>query len=246
HKPRVVLADEPTAEIDAEGADQVVEALRAAREELGSVVVMATHDLLAASRADVTFRLIDGRVTGPAGRARLDSSGRITLPEAAGSLLGSADTELDVEMEGEEVRIRRVQDAIEPKGWGGRARTAIRSEATPAVKSGYAVASEPADAAVSGIEAPLLAAEELHRAYGRGGTHTVALRGVSLQLARRELVVVIGPSGSGKSTLLGLLGGFESPDRGRVVWRGRSLAELSATEVARLRSSEFGVVFQSL
>ncbi len=245
HKPSVVLADEPTAEIDAEGADQVVEALRAACEELGSTVVMATHDLLAASGADITFRLIDGRVRGHAGRARLDSSGRITLPPAAASLLGSTDTELDVEVEGEEVRIRRLQDAIEPKGWARRARTAIRPEATP-VEGGYAVTDGPADAAANGVEAPLLAAEELYRAYGRGGTRTVALEGVSLQLARGELVVVIGPSGSGKSTLLGLVGGFESPDRGRVLWRGRPLAELSATEVARLRSSEFGVVFQSL
>jgi putative ABC transport system ATP-binding protein len=210
---------------------------------------MATHDLLAASRADVTFRLIDGRVRGPAGRASLDSSGRLTLPAAAASLLGAADTELDVELEGEEVRIRRLQDGVEhePRGWGGRAaKTAIRSGATPAMASGYAVAGGPADAVASGTEAPLLAAEELYRAYGRGGTRTVALQGVSLRLARGELVVVIGPSGSGKSTLLGLVGGFESPDRGRVVWRGRSLTELSATEVARLRSSEFGVVFQSL
>jgi ABC-type lipoprotein export system ATPase subunit len=246
HKPPVVLADEPTAEIDAEGADQVIEALRAACEELGSTVVMATHDLLAASKADVTFRLIDGRVRGPAGRARLDSSGRITLPEAAASLLGSTDTELDVELEGEEVRIRRLHDEIEPKGWGGRARIATRSAATPAVKGEYAVADPRADAAANGIDTPLLAAEELYRAYSRGGTRTVALRGVSLRLARGELVVVIGPSGSGKSTLLGLVGGFETPDRGRVVWRGRALAELSATEVARSRSSEFGVVFQSL
>jgi ABC-type lipoprotein export system ATPase subunit len=249
HKPPIVLADEPTAEIDAESADQLLEALRAACAELGSAVVMATHDLLAASRADVTFRLIDGRVRGPAGRARLDSSGRLTLPAAAASLLGAADTELDVELEGEEVRIRRLQDGVEhePRGWGGRAaRTAIRSGATPAMASGYAVAGGPADAAASGTEAPLLAAEELYRGYGRGETRTVALQGVSLRLARGELVVVIGPSGSGKSTLLGLVGGFESPDRGRVIWRGRSLAELSATEVARLRSSEFGVVFQSL
>jgi ABC-type lipoprotein export system ATPase subunit len=246
HKPPVVLADEPTAEIDAEGADQVVRALRAACEELGSTVVMATHDLVAASKADVTFRLIDGRVRGPAGRALLDSSGRITLPEVAAALLGSTDTELDVELDGEEVRIRRRQDAIEPKGWGERARTVFRSAATPAGKSGNAVAGGPPDAAANDIDAPLLAAEELYRAYGRGGTRTVALRGVSLQLAQGELVVVLGPSGSGKSTLLGLVGGFESPDRGRVVWRGRSLAGLSATEVARLRSSQFGVVFQSL
>ena len=70
HKPAVVLADEPTAEIDAEGADQVVQALRAACTEFGSTVFMATHDLIAASKTDTTFRLIDGRVRGPAGKSR--------------------------------------------------------------------------------------------------------------------------------------------------------------------------------
>jgi putative ABC transport system ATP-binding protein len=58
--------------------------------------------------------------------------------------------------------------------------------------------------------------------------------------------VLMGPSGSGKSTLLGLIGGFEPPDIGTVRWHGRSLADLTATEKARLRASEFGVVFQSL
>ena len=91
----------------------------------------------------------------------------------------------------------------------------------------------------------MLSAEELHRTYSHGGTSTIALRDVSLQLAPGELVVVIGPSGSGKSTLLGIVGGLEPPDSGGV-WHGRSLADLSATELARRRASEFGVVFQSL
>src|SRR5712692_646293 len=83
HEPAVVLADEPTAEIDAEGAEQVVQALRAACTEFGSTVFMATHDLIAASKTDTTFRLIDGRVRGPAGRASLDASGRIKIGRAS-------------------------------------------------------------------------------------------------------------------------------------------------------------------
>src|SRR5262249_23918012 len=95
HEPAVVLADEPTAEIDAQGADQVVKALRAACAELGATVVMATHDLVAAAKTDLTFRLIDGRGRGPAGRASIDSSGRITLPGAVASLLGPTASELE-------------------------------------------------------------------------------------------------------------------------------------------------------
>jgi ABC-type lipoprotein export system ATPase subunit len=247
HAPPVILADEPTAEIDAEGADQVVGALRAACTELGSTVLMATHDLVAASKTDVTFRLIDGRMRGPAGRASLDSSGRIKLPEAAASVLGTTSSELEVELEGDEVRIRHRQDVFEyqPGGLTGGAWPAIRSRAPAAVTSEHAIVGVSASAA-GRVEAPLLSAEELKRTYGRGGASTDALRGVSLQLAPGELVVVMGPSGSGKSTLLGIAGGFEPPDSGRVMWRGRSLADMSATELARRRASEFGLVFQSL
>jgi putative ABC transport system ATP-binding protein len=248
HEPVVVLADEPTAEIDAEGGGQVVEALRAVCTELGSTVVMATHDLVAAAKADLTFRLIDGRVRGPAGRARLDSSGRITLPQAAASLLGQAASELEVELEGDEVRIRRSQEVrdYQPGGSAERAATAVRSPAPAPVASETANAPAPASIAAGRAEAPLLSAEELHRTYGHGATSTAALQDVSLQLAPGELVVVIGASGSGKSTLLGIIGGFEPPDSGSVSWRGRALADLSAAEVARRRASEFGVVFQSL
>jgi ABC-type lipoprotein export system ATPase subunit len=257
HKPAVVLADEPTAEIDAEGADQVVQALRAACTEFGSTVFMATHDLIAASKTDTTFRLIDGRVRGPAGRVSLDASGRITLPQAAASLLGSAASEVEVELEGDEVRIRRSQEAVayRPAGSGGRVARAVRSRAPAAMTSDdtMAAAGVTGSASVTApptpggrAEASLLSATQVHRRYGQGGTSTVALQDASFHLAAGELVVVMGPSGSGKSTLLGVLGGFEAPDSGSVMWRGQSLADLPATEVARRRASEFGVVFQSL
>src|SRR5262249_42747633 len=89
HEPAVLLADEPTAEIDAEGADQVVKALRAACAELGATVVMATHDLAAAAKTDLTFRLIDGRVRGPAGRARIGPLGRSRPPGRRGVVAGA-------------------------------------------------------------------------------------------------------------------------------------------------------------
>src|SRR5439155_16360068 len=104
--PSVVLADEPTAEIDSEGADRVLRALRDACRETGASSVMATHDLLAAERADVIYRLIDGRLRTPARAARVDAAGRLTLPDEAARVVGLADVE--VEIEADEIRIRRL------------------------------------------------------------------------------------------------------------------------------------------
>jgi ATP-binding cassette, subfamily B, bacterial MsbA len=58
------------------------------------------------------------------------------------------------------------------------------------------------------------------------GTNTPALRGVSAELARGELIALVGPSGSGKSTLVNLLFGLYVPDSGRILIDGESLDEL--------------------
>ncbi|MEA2557183.1 MAG: hypothetical protein QOG88_721, partial [Actinomycetota bacterium] len=85
NRPAVVLADEPTAEIDSGGAEAVVRLLREAC-ETGATVVMATHDLVAAASADVTYRLIDGRLRAPASTTWVDAAGRLTLPGQAAEL----------------------------------------------------------------------------------------------------------------------------------------------------------------
>ena len=72
-----------------------------------------------------------------------------------------------------------------------------------------------------------------------------ALRGVDLQVAPGEFVAIMGPSGCGKSTLLHLLGGLDRATGGEVQVRGRRLTGATESELARLRRSEIGFVFQS-
>ena len=69
HRPPVVLADEPTGNLDVEAARQVLQLLRRLAEEAGSTVVMATHSEEAAAVADRVLALRDGRVVEPARRA---------------------------------------------------------------------------------------------------------------------------------------------------------------------------------
>ncbi|MGV4987308.1 ABC transporter ATP-binding protein [Streptomyces sp. NRAIS4] len=87
--------------------------------------------------------------------------------------------------------------------------------------------------------------EDVHKSYGRGAAAVHALRGVSLEVRRGELVALKGRSGSGKTTLLNIVGGLDTPDRGRVEVDGRELGELGEGELLRLRRDRIGFVFQS-
>jgi putative ABC transport system ATP-binding protein len=69
---------------------------------------------------------------------------------------------------------------------------------------------------------PLVAVRDVHKTYRRGSEDVHALRGVSFDIGRGEVIVLIGPSGSGKTTLLNVLCGWERPDQGEVSWAGRS------------------------
>lgn len=93
--------------------------------------------------------------------------------------------------------------------------------------------------------AAALDASSLYRFYHAGEEETLALQGVSLTVARGELVAVVGPSGSGKSTLLACLAGLDEPDGGCVLIEGERLSRRPEPERAALRARRVGVLFQS-
>jgi putative ABC transport system ATP-binding protein len=98
-----------------------------------------------------------------------------------------------------------------------------------------------------GLEVPVPAAVlELHEVTKTYGSDppVPALRGVSFRIAAGELVAIVGPSGSGKSTLLHLMGTLELPTSGRILLTGVDVASLSDRELAGLRATRIGFVFQ--
>jgi putative ABC transport system ATP-binding protein len=98
-------------------------------------------------------------------------------------------------------------------------------------------------AASAGV--PALVAHDLYRFFRAGDEETLALRGVSLQVAAGETVAVVGPSGSGKSTLLGCLAGLDEPAGGSVWVGGQRISHRPETERTRLRARRIGVLLQS-
>jgi lipoprotein-releasing system ATP-binding protein len=90
----------------------------------------------------------------------------------------------------------------------------------------------------------ILRVEGAVKSYLLNGEKVQALDGVSFSLDAGDISVILGPSGSGKSTLLTLLGGLSRPTFGKVFYKGKSLYEMSASELAHLRNQVFGFVFQ--
>ena len=71
------------------------------------------------------------------------------------------------------------------------------------------------------------------------------LRSVSLDVPAGQAVAIVGPSGSGKTSLLMVMAGLERPTRGKVQVAGREIGGLSEDDLARLRGTNIGIVFQS-
>lgn len=91
---------------------------------------------------------------------------------------------------------------------------------------------------------PILELKGVSRVHGRGHLRVDALVDANLRVEPGALVAVMGPSGSGKTTLLSLAGGLDKPTSGEVLVDGLSLAQMSVSELARLRRRSVGYVFQ--
>lgn len=91
---------------------------------------------------------------------------------------------------------------------------------------------------------PILRAKGIHKSYGAGHAEVKVLRGSSLEVQAGEFVVIMGASGSGKSTFLHLLGALDTPDRGRVEFRGESVFDWPRRTQGLYRNRDVGFVFQ--
>ncbi|HET8893837.1 MAG TPA: ABC transporter ATP-binding protein [Gaiellaceae bacterium] len=93
------------------------------------------------------------------------------------------------------------------------------------------------------MSVPVLELDAVTKVYGSEPAVT-ALAGVSFAVDSGELVAIVGPSGSGKSTLLHVMGTLEQPSEGRVSITGVAVSDLSDRDVAALRATHIGFVFQ--
>ncbi|HHG74499.1 MAG TPA: ABC transporter ATP-binding protein [Persephonella sp.] len=90
----------------------------------------------------------------------------------------------------------------------------------------------------------MIKTENLRKKYLLEGVYIEALKGITLNIHKGEMVALMGPSGSGKSTLLHILGGIDIPTEGKVFIMEQDIFSLSEKKLARFRNVNIGFVFQ--
>jgi len=93
--------------------------------------------------------------------------------------------------------------------------------------------------------APLLEVRDLVKIYSTAADEAPALGGVSVSIERGEFVAIMGPSGSGKSTLMNIIGCLDTPTTGTYTLDGVDVAGLDDEQLAEIRATRIGFVFQS-
>ena len=91
----------------------------------------------------------------------------------------------------------------------------------------------------------MIRTHQIRKVFRVGVERIYALRGIDLTIEPNEFVAIMGSSGSGKSTLMNILGCLDRPTSGRYVLGGRDTGRLNARDLAEVRNSKIGFVFQS-
>lgn len=85
---------------------------------------------------------------------------------------------------------------------------------------------------------------DIYKIYKMGDINLYALNSVNLKILKNEFVAILGPSGSGKSTLMNIIGCLDTPTSGRYILDGNEASKLSDNQLAEIRNSKIGFVFQ--
>lgn len=90
-----------------------------------------------------------------------------------------------------------------------------------------------------------LKVNEIKKSFGAGESKTEVLKGISFEVKKGDICVLLGPSGSGKSTLLNIIGGIETADSGSIFIGDDKIEKMNEKQLSLYRRKHLGYVFQS-
>ena len=91
----------------------------------------------------------------------------------------------------------------------------------------------------------LIHLDNVERIYTVGETQVKALKGISCNIQKGDLLAIMGPSGSGKSTLMNIIGCLDKPTSGEYFLEGQEVSKMNKNQLARIRNKRIGFVFQN-
>jgi ABC-type lipoprotein export system ATPase subunit len=225
HRPALLLADEPTGELDDASADTIRALIVELTRTNGTSVILVTHDPATAGVADRTLRIRDGRIVGDrrgGEEALVINDGWLRLPP---DLLTQAGI---------------WQRACVQPTPDGVIVTRAASDSGPAA----AAAAEARPQATARWTPVQVEFRSVARAYGHGPARRLVLGGLSHDFAPGRVTAITGRSGVGKTTLLKLAAGLDRPSSGQVLLDGHRLGGDSAEQLASLRRQRIGYLSQ--
>jgi len=95
------------------------------------------------------------------------------------------------------------------------------------------------------MDTPVIELRDICKVYEMGEVQVHALRGVSLEVSKGEIMTIMGPSGSGKSTMMNIIGCLDQPTAGSYLLEGQDVSNLHDDELAAIRNIRIGFVFQT-
>ncbi|MHA2272975.1 MAG: ABC transporter ATP-binding protein [Candidatus Hodarchaeales archaeon] len=243
-EPKIVLADEPTGNLDSAMTIVIRKMFREISRESGVAIIVATHDLRFRIEVDRSLTISDGRLVRIEGEfpptispeeqtrfmAYVDSTGFIQIPPNIRDHLGLKET---VVLELDSSREFAILRPSEKKRTANHYIQSLPPFSKPDLS-----------ASLSGKRVTLAALAGVSMTYGSGERKVDALRDINLNISQGEFVAIVGPSGSGKSTLLHILAGLEKPTSGEVTLSDQALTKSSNSSRAALRAQKIGLVVE--